>query len=183
MLTGFPLFDEKQVHALSPEVEDFLNAGEKPLVFTPGSAMLQGEKFFAAAAQACALSGRRGILLTRFPKQLPAKLPEGVKHFDYVPLSGLLPRAAAMVYHGGVGTCAQALAAGIPHLITPMAHDQHDNASRVARLGVGVELSTPAPFSSPVPSVTFVTPCVRLSRPTSSFEFGEDLFDRIEIGL
>ena len=142
VLTGFPLFDEKEIHALSPEVEAFLGAGEKPIVFTPGSAMLQGEKFFEAAALACAKLGKRGILLTRFPKQLPGNLPEGVRHFDYVPLSSLLPRAACMVYHGGIGTCAQALAAGVPHLITPMAHDQHDNASRVARLGVGAELAS-----------------------------------------
>jgi len=140
VLTGFPMFDEKELHALSPEVEQFLASGEKPLVFTPGSAMLQGEKFFAAAAEACALLGRRGILLTRFSKQLPAKLPQGVRHFDYVPLSCLLPRAACMVYHGGIGTCSQALAAGVPHLITPMAHDQHDNAARLKRLGVGAEL-------------------------------------------
>lgn len=140
VLTGFPMFDERELHGLAPEVEAFLAQGDKPLVFTPGSAMLQGEKFFAAAAAACAKLGRRGILLTRFPEQIPHELPAGVRHFSYVPLSALLPRAAAMVYHGGIGTCAQALAAGVPHLITPMAHDQHDNAARIRRLGVGAEL-------------------------------------------
>jgi UDP:flavonoid glycosyltransferase YjiC (YdhE family) len=54
-----------------------------------------------------------------------------------VPFSQVLPRAAALVYHGGVGTCAQALQAGIPHLLQPMAHDQLDTLSRVRDLGVG----------------------------------------------
>jgi rhamnosyltransferase subunit B len=51
-----------------------------------------------------------------------------------------LPRAAALVYHGGIGTCSQALAAGIPHLIMPLAHDQPDNANRLRRLGIGLSL-------------------------------------------
>ena len=38
---------------------------------------------------------------------------------------------------GGIGTCAQALAAGIPHLVKPLAHDQADNGARLVRLGVG----------------------------------------------
>jgi UDP:flavonoid glycosyltransferase YjiC (YdhE family) len=52
----------------------------------------------------------------------------------------VLPRAAAVVHHGGIGTVAQALAAGIPQLIMPMSHDQPDNAARVMRLGVGSAL-------------------------------------------
>jgi UDP:flavonoid glycosyltransferase YjiC (YdhE family) len=42
-----------------------------------------------------------------------------------------------VVHHGGVGTTAQALAAGIPQLILPMAWDQPDNARRVKRLEAG----------------------------------------------
>jgi UDP:flavonoid glycosyltransferase YjiC (YdhE family) len=47
-----------------------------------------------------------------------------------------LPRCAALVHHGGVGTLSQGLRAGVPHLVTPMAHDQPDNAQRLERLGV-----------------------------------------------
>jgi UDP:flavonoid glycosyltransferase YjiC (YdhE family) len=41
-----------------------------------------------------------------------------------------------VVHHGGVGTAAQGLAAGVPQLIMPMAHDQPDQAQRLKRLGV-----------------------------------------------
>ncbi|MCB9894947.1 MAG: glycosyltransferase [Planctomycetes bacterium] len=136
-LTGFPMFDEKGMHEMPPEVESFLQAGEPPVVFTPGSAMAHGHDFFAQAVEALKLTGRRGLLITRFRETVPAKLPETVMHASYIPFSEVLPRAAALVYHGGVGTCAQALRAGIPHLIYHMAHDQLDNLSRVRDLGVG----------------------------------------------
>ena len=53
-----------------------------------------------------------------------------------------------MVHHGGIGTMAQGLAAGIPQLVMPMAHDQHDNADRARRLGVGRSLD-PNDFQGP----------------------------------
>jgi UDP:flavonoid glycosyltransferase YjiC (YdhE family) len=136
-LTGFPMFDEAGMHEIPAEVEDFLQAGEPPVVFTPGSAMAHGHEFFDEAVKALQLAGRRGMLITRFPDTVPDKLPETVTHVSYMPFSEVLPRAAALVYHGGVGTCAQALRAGIPHLVHHMAHDQLDNLSRVRDLGVG----------------------------------------------
>ena len=139
-LPGFPLYDEKGLTRTDPELESFLNAGGPPVVFTPGSAMLQGKPFFAAAAEACALIGRRGLLLSRFAENIPATLPPGVKHFAYAPFSEVLPRCAALVHHGGIGTMAQGLAAGIPQLIMPMAHDQPDNAARIKRLSVGLSI-------------------------------------------
>ena len=64
----------------------------------------------------------------------------GVVHREYVPLGMLLPRAAALVHHGGIGTAAAALEAGVPQLVTPFAHDQFDNAARLCRLGVAASL-------------------------------------------
>ena len=49
----------------------------------------------------------------------------------YVPLRALLPRCAALVHHGGIGTTAEALRAGVPQVIVPLAYDQFDNAARV----------------------------------------------------
>ncbi len=148
-LVGFPLYDERGVEPLPPEVERFLDEGEPPIVFTPGSANLFGRDFFASSAEACRRLGKRGLLLTRHPEQVPADLPPGVRHFSYVPFSELLPRASALVHHGGIGTMSQALAAGIPQLIRPLGHDQFDNADRIRRLGVGDWL-TPKQYPSKV---------------------------------
>ncbi len=147
-LTNFPLYDESDHVELAPDVADFLDAGEPPIVFTPGSAMRHGREFFTEAVDACQRLGRRGALLSRFRDQIPENLPSGIRSFDFVPFSQIFPRAAAVVHHGGIGTSAQGLAAGVPQLIMPLAHDQHDNAARLERLGVARSLSS-ARFKGP----------------------------------
>jgi UDP:flavonoid glycosyltransferase YjiC (YdhE family) len=143
-LAGFPLWDERGLEPLSPKLEAFLAAGEKPIAFTPGSAMWQGDDFFAAAVDACKRLGRRGLLLSRHSDHIPADLPAEVMHVEFAPFSELLPRVAALVHHGGIGTTSQALQAGVPQLIMAMSHDQPDNAARVEKLGVGLPISPTA---------------------------------------
>ena len=137
VLTGFPLFDEPDLSPISPELERFINAGPPPIAFTPGSAMWQGRKFFDASVDACVRLNRRGLLLTRHRDHLPPTLPPNVIHVHYAPFSQLLPRCAAFVHHAGIGSTAQALAAGVPQLLTPFTHDQPDNSARVVKLGCG----------------------------------------------
>ncbi len=135
-LTGFPRFDETEAHVTDPELDAFLKTGPPAIVFTPGSAMYHGHQFFSASVKACRNLNQRGILLTRHAEQIPSGLPESVRHFSYAPFSQLLPAAAALVHHGGIGTSAQAMAAGCRQLVTPFAHDQFDNAIRLCKLGV-----------------------------------------------
>jgi len=118
-------------------VAAYLDAGEPPIVFTPGTVNQHARAYFKAAVDGCRLLGRRGMLITKHPEQLPENLPPGVEHFDYVPFSYLLPRSAALVHHAGTGTTALCLAAGIPHVLTPMSFSQPDIAARLERLGVG----------------------------------------------
>jgi len=140
-LTTFPLFDDAFRSPFPDEVQRFLEQGSPPVVLTPGSANKYGRQFFEEGAKACQLSGQRGLLLTQYPEQLPASLPTEVLHCSYVPLSQLLPHCAALIHHGGIGTCAQAFRAGIPQIIQPLNFDQFDNGERVTRLGVGQTIS------------------------------------------
>lgn len=139
-LTGFPLYDHGGGDPLPPEVERFLDAGEPPVAFTAGTANASSHAFFDASVRASQLSGRRALLVTQDERQLPSPLPEGVAHFRYVPFKALLPRVAAFVHHGGIGTTSQALFAGVPQLVRPMGFDQFDNARRVVTLGVARQL-------------------------------------------
>jgi rhamnosyltransferase subunit B len=148
LLSGFPLYDGATDGSLPAEAEQFLDGGEPPVVFTAGTAMRHGETFFRAAVEACGLLARRGLLLTGYSQQLPTNLPRAVRAFDYLPFGPLLPRCAAIVHHGGIGTTSQSLAAGIPQLIMPMAFDQPDNAARAERLGVARVLA-PRAFRAP----------------------------------
>ncbi len=135
-LTGFPLFDEATGEPPC-DVRRFLDEGDPPVVLTPGTGNHQAKRFFEKGVAACAKIGRRAMLLTHFPDQVPESLPPGSRHFEYAPFSAVFPHAAAVVYHGGVGTAGQALAAGIPHVVVPSSYDQPDNAKRLERLGVG----------------------------------------------
>jgi UDP:flavonoid glycosyltransferase YjiC (YdhE family) len=136
-LAGFPLFEDTAIPALPADVESFLADGPPPVIFTPGSFMRQAAPFFRASAEACRQLQARAIFLTLYSDQIPANLPPSIRHFPYVSLQRLAPRGAALVHHGGIGTAAQALRAGIPQLVRPVFYDQPDNARRIAALGVG----------------------------------------------
>jgi rhamnosyltransferase subunit B len=138
--TGFTLYDGGDNTPFSEELQDFLNAGSRPIVFTLASAVREGKQFFAESVEVCRLLNRRGILVTLYPELLPPKLPETIYHSGYVSFSALFPHAAALVYSGGIGAMALAIKAGIPHLVVPLSHDQPDNAARIERLGLGCSL-------------------------------------------
>lgn len=140
-LAGFGLSDGGGEGVLSPELMEFLGQGEAPVAFTFGTGMMHSRRLFALAAEACERLGRRGLLLTRFGRQLPQRLPPEVMHVEYAPFSRLFPRCAAVVHHGGIGTTAQALASGRRQLVLPLAFDQPDNGKRVERLGAGRSIS------------------------------------------
>ena len=132
---GFPLQQDTDA-APDPRLEAFLARHPRPWVFTAGTANQQAEAFFAAALGALQRLGQPGLLLSRSQANLPRELPASVAGFAYLPLSSLLPRAAGLVHHGGIGTTAEALRAGLPQLVTPFAFDQFDNAARLQQLGV-----------------------------------------------
>lgn len=137
---GFPLYDGDAAQGLDADLSRFLDAGAPPIVFTPGSAMGHGHDFFRAAVRSCLALGQRGVLLTTDARQIPADLPPTVHFCAYAPFRLLLPRAAALVHHGGIGNSAQALRAALPQLLTPMSFDQFDNAMRLELLGVAASV-------------------------------------------
>jgi len=143
-LTGFvPAGVEGTEHeggGMPTAVEEFLDAGAPPVVVTFGSSMRHARALFATAVEAGRRRGRRTIVLTRFADQVPVPLPADALPVEWADMTRLLPRVAAVVHHGGIGTVAQVLRAGVPHLVVPFAHDQPDNADRLVRLGVAERL-------------------------------------------
>ncbi|AQR69234.1 hypothetical protein BZG29_13435 [Janthinobacterium sp. LM6] len=134
---GFTAAGMPGAAALPPELERFLGEGEPPIVFTPGTGHQHAQRYFSIALEVLRRLGRRGLFLTPHAAQVPQHLPAGVLWQAHVPFAALLPRAAAVVHHGGIGTSADAFRAGIPQLIVPFAYDQFDNGWRANRLGVG----------------------------------------------
>lgn len=138
VMCGFPRYDGKPptVEAQAA-LQRFLDAGEAPLVFGLGSsAVLIAGDFWRHAVAAAQALGRRAILLCGVPPAQLGTLPPTVQAFEYLPYSTVFPHAAAVIHQAGIGTLAQALAAGRPQLIVPVAFDQPDNAQRAEALGV-----------------------------------------------
>ena len=135
-VTGFCFYDGHHETVIPPELIRFLDSGAPPIVFTLGSsAVWVARDFFNESIEAARSIGRRAVLLIGDERNLPRSLPHGVIAVDYVPYQSLLPRACAVVHHGGVGTTSQALLAGVPTLIVPFAFDQSDNAEHAFRMG------------------------------------------------
>ncbi|MBG0811360.1 glycosyltransferase [Methylosinus sp. H3A] len=125
---------------LPAALEAFLEAGGPPIVVTLGSFVVRGRSEFYRAVGLAALRLRhRAVLLVADEEReaLAEGLPPQLFVAGHVRHSLILPRAAAVVHHGGSGACGQALRAGRPQLVVPVFGDQGDNAARVERLGVG----------------------------------------------
>jgi UDP:flavonoid glycosyltransferase YjiC (YdhE family) len=136
-VTGFAFYDGRNESQTPSELIEFLDAGPAPIVFTLGSsAVWVAQDFYRESIAAAKLLKRRAVLLIGDERNQPAEtLPAEIMAVDYAPFEALLPRAAAVVHHGGVGTTSQGLRAGVPTLIVPFAFDQPDNAAHAARLG------------------------------------------------
>ncbi len=124
-------------------LEEFLGAGEPPVVVGFGSmADCDAEKTTEAVLQALERAGTRAILLGGWAGLgTNRRLPDWAMQLDEAPHDWLLARATSIVHHGGAGTTAAALRAGVPSVIVPFFGDQVFWGQRVCRLGAG-----PAPL-------------------------------------
>ena len=135
---GFARYDGQVPDpTVTARLQRFLDAGgpqDAPLVFALGSSAVRiAGDFWQHAIAAARQLGRRAILITaQADRDIDARIAE----FAYLPYSLVFPQAAAIIHQAGIGTLSQALVAGRPQLIVPVAFDQPDNALRTARLGV-----------------------------------------------
>jgi sterol 3beta-glucosyltransferase len=137
-ITGYWFLDHSPEWQPSPALQEFLEQGEAPVYIGFGSmAARSPEQYAEIALEALALSGRRGVLATGWGGLQVLDVPENVAVIDAAPHDWLFPRMAAVVHHGGAGTTAEGLRAGIPTQIIPFIVDQRFWGSRVRALGAG----------------------------------------------
>jgi rhamnosyltransferase subunit B len=135
---GFPVVISER-RPLPADLEDFLGSGEPPVAWTHGSANFDIQHF---QSRALAVSQKLKIRCLLLSMDSPSGLlPARALHVAHARFEDLFPRCRAVVHHGGIGTIAKCIAAGVPQLIIPRAHDQPDNACRIVRLGLGNTLS------------------------------------------
>jgi sterol 3beta-glucosyltransferase len=138
-ITGYWFLDRD----LDPEppagLEAFLAAGPPPVCVDFGSMTDPGPAGKAVAALLRA--GQRGVLLRGLGGLRGLELPDEVFGVDAVAHAWLFGRCAAVVHHGGAGTTAAALRAGVPSVVVPHMIDQSAWGRRMHALGAG-----PAPI-------------------------------------
>jgi sterol 3beta-glucosyltransferase len=144
--TGYWFLDYDKNWRPPEELRRFLDSGEAPVSLSLGSMSAiestQTKRIVALTAEALKRAGRRGVLLSKDGIIDAAGLPGGIIGVaGEVPYDWLFPRVAVAVHHGGAGTVAAALRAGLPSVVIPVLPDQAFWAWRVATLGAG-----PAPI-------------------------------------
>src|SRR5690242_4711973 len=133
---GFVFYDKHDAQSAPDRgLAEFLKSGPPPVLFTLGSsAVMRPGAFYEESAAAAQKLGIRALLLAG--NDAPKQSSSDVFVTDYASYSEIMPRVAASVHSGGIGTCAQALRSGRPMLVVPWSHDQPDNAERLRKLGV-----------------------------------------------
>jgi UDP:flavonoid glycosyltransferase YjiC (YdhE family) len=136
--TGYWFLDDAGEWTPPADLLRFLESGPPPVSIGFGS-MTTGDPqaLTQLVLDAVARSGQRAILLSGWAGLRHNDLPPTVFQLDAAPHSWLFPRMAAVVHHGGAGTTAEGLRAGIPNLLVPHLGDQLFWGRRVEALGVG----------------------------------------------
>lgn len=120
------------------EVASWIAAGKPPIYFGFGSTPVQSPaETVAVIAGACAELGERALIYSASGGSEPASCADRVKLVGQVNYSNILPMCRAAVHHGGAGTTAAGLRAGLPTLILWDVADQFIWATQVKRLKVG----------------------------------------------
>jgi sterol 3beta-glucosyltransferase len=118
----------------------FLQAGEKPIAVSLGIMSMSGKQAQEAARitlQAIHRAGIRAIVQGWDDTLRSLQLPESVYHAGSLPHNWLFDQVSAVVHHGGFGTTAATLRAGVPGILIPHVIDQFYWGQRVFELEVG----------------------------------------------
>ncbi len=143
---NFIFFDDPA--PLDPELDAWLADGEPPVFVGFGSMSGAGtNRVEGMITEAVSATGRRCIVGAGWAGIGAGALPQGWRVVRDAPHALLFPRTAVVVHHGGSGTTAQALRAGVPQVLLPLILDQFHHAHRLHVAGI-------APRPVPMEKVT-----------------------------
>jgi UDP:flavonoid glycosyltransferase YjiC (YdhE family) len=138
-VTGYWFLDRPVDWTAPSDLLAFQDAGPRPVYIGGFGSMTNRDPTEIAriVGRALALTGQRAVVLKGWGGLRPDELPREIFAVDWVPFDWLFPRVAAAVHHGGAGTTAASLRAGLPTITVPFFLDQFFWGRRVFELGVG----------------------------------------------
>lgn len=132
--TGFPQWPGP-IRALPSEIEAFLHTGSGPIVVVTAGTAVASRPGWVDRVSGFALAQGARVIVIGADSNVPMS-STSLCQVRFAPFETLLPHVQLVVHHGGIGTAAEALRAGVPQWLVPTAHDQPDNADRLQRLGL-----------------------------------------------
>ncbi len=134
---GFALDDPKAQRTEAMDVySGFCKKHGEPIVFAPGTAFGQSDRYVQWAQQVCAAMNKPGVFIG---PHVSEAVKYGGRNFiclDYLQFVAAFKQACLVVHHGGIGTIVAALQAGVPQIARPLTFDQPDNSYWLYRLGI-----------------------------------------------
>ncbi len=137
LITGYWFNDNCDDFNPPEDLVNFINNGSKPIYIGFGSMIDDNPiKTTKMILEALNLSGQRCILSTGWTDLGSIKLPDFVFLVNDIPHSWLFENVKATVIHGGAGTTAASMRAGVPTIITPFLGDQFFWGRHLYKMGV-----------------------------------------------
>jgi len=139
-VTGYWFLEESSDWTPPDDFMRFLDAGDAPVYVGFGSMLNKNPEDVAKIVlEALKMSGQRGVIASGWGGLSQSDLPDTVYMMSSMPHTWLFPRMATVVHHGGAGTTAAGLRAGVPTVIVPFMGDQSYWGHKVHELGVGTQ--------------------------------------------
>lgn len=143
---GYWFLDEPKDYQPSRELQQFLvnsDCNHRPIYIGFGSvgSAAEATQKTQVILQAIGKTGHRAIIATGYGGLAAANNDNHkILFIEKAPHAWLFPRVSLVIHHGGAGTTAAGLRAGVPSLIVPHGNDQFAWGKRVKKLGVGARL-------------------------------------------
>jgi len=137
--TGYWFLDEPDRWTPPGDLLEFLERGEAPVYVGFGSVGSHAaERLTPIIIEGLRLAGKRGIIATGWGGLRDQVSNSGGNFFiQSAPHSWLFQHVQAVVHHGGAGTTAAGMRAGVPSIVIPFSNDQFAWGKKVFDLGVG----------------------------------------------
>jgi MGT family glycosyltransferase len=116
--------------------------GDAPLVYFSLGSLGSADTGLMRRVISCLAATPYRYIVSKGPLHAEIELAPNMWGAEFVPQTSVIPLVDLVITHGGNNTVTETLHFGKPMIVLPLFWDQHDNAQRVAELGLGVRLDT-----------------------------------------